>query len=209
MECGLDIFMESAFERTARLLLTEPNKRWTGIELSQRTGYSRAMTSRILTQLERDVVVAKPYKNQFVLVEPIRLLTLWSCKRRLQQPMYVRTDKSDDDLNAVISKAKGVAVTLFRAAWLRTHYMRTTSYELYVDSGMVERFVRSVGRVSESPERVSIFPAEDVAVFHGSEKIDGLPLVSVPQNFVDLMSFGGAGPRVALQLGTATGLLGV
>lgn len=201
--------MESAFERTARLLLTEPGKRWTGVELSRRTGYSRSMTSRILQQLKRDVVVAKPYKNQFVMVEPIRLLMLWSCRRKLPQPIHVNTKRSDDDLDDIIASAEGVAVTLFRAAWLRTQYMKTTSYELYVDTDKVDRVVRSMGRVSRSPGRVSIFPAEDRSVFLGSEKVNGLPAVSIPQNFVDLMSIGGSGPRVALHLGTATGLLEV
>jgi hypothetical protein len=201
--------MESAFEKTARLLLTEPHKRWTGLELSRRTGYSGAMTSRVLTQLERDVVVAKPYKNQFVLVEPIRLLMLWSCKRRLPTPTYVRTSKSDNDLDAIFARTKGVAVTLFRGAWLRTQYMRTTSYELYVAPEKMQKVVRSLGRISRSPERVSVFPAGDGAVFLGSEKVDGIPVVSVPQNFVDLMSVGGSGPRVALQLGSASGLLKV
>src|SRR4030065_363109 len=112
--------MESAFEKTARLLLTEPQRRWTGLELSQRTGFSRAMTSRILTQLGKDVVVAKPYKNQFILVEPIRLLMLWSSKRKLPPPIYVKTIKSDADLDAIISRTEGVAATLFRGAWLRT-----------------------------------------------------------------------------------------
>ena len=201
--------MESAFEKTARLLLTEPQKRWTGIEISRRTGFSRAMTSRILTQLEREVVVAKPYKNQFILVEPIRLLMLWSSKRKLPPPIYVRTIKSDADLDAIISRTGGVAATLFRGAWLRTQYMRTTSYELYVAPERIERITRSLGKASRFPERISIYPAEDDAVFLGSEKIGGVPAVSIPQNFVDLMSIGGSGPRVALQLGSVTGLLGV
>lgn len=201
--------MESAFERTARLLLTEPQRRWTGLELSRRTGYSTAMTSRILTQLGSDVVVAKPYKNQFVLVEPIRLLMLWSCKRRLPQPIYVRTKRTDDDLDAIIRKTKDVAVTLFRGAWLRAHYMRTTSYELYATPEKIQKLVRSLGRASRSPERISIYPAEDRSVFQGIEKVDGVPVVSVPQNFVDLMCVGGSGPRIALQLGIASDLLEV
>lgn len=201
--------MESAFERTARLLLLEPKRQWTGVELSQRTGYSRAMTSRILKQLERDVVVAKPYKNRFVMVEPIRLLMLWSCRRKLPSPVYVRTSKSEDDLESEIAKMKGVAVTLFRGAWLRTQYMRTSSYELYVDPKRIDQSARNIGRVSKSPERISLFPADDPSVFLGSQRIRGLLAVSLPQNFVDLMSIGGSGPRVALQMGTATGLLGV
>jgi len=201
--------MESAFEKTARVLLTEPQKRWTGIEISRRTGFSRAMTSRILTQLEREVVVAKPYKNQFILVEPIRLLMLWSSRRQLPPPTYVRTNKSDDDLDAIISKTNGVTTTLFRGAWLRTQYMKTTSYELYVEPERMAKVVQSLGRVSRSPERVSLYSAEDGAVLLGSEKVSGIPVVSIPQNFVDLMSIGGSGPRVALQLGNVTGLLGV
>jgi hypothetical protein len=87
--------------------------------------------------------------------------------------------------------------------------MRTTSYELYVATSDLGRFIRSIGRRSESPERISVFLAEDSSVFLGKDEVDGLPIVSVPQNFVDLMSVGGSGPRVALQIGTATGLLGV
>lgn len=167
------------------------------------------MTSRILTQLERDVVVAKPYKNQFVLVEPIRLLMLWSCRCTLPPPTYVRTTRSDGDLDAIISRMEGVALTLFRGAWLRTQYMKTTSYELYAAPEKLQKVVRLLGRVSRSPERVSVYPATDEMVFLGSEKVDGIPVVSIPQNFVDLMSVGGSGPRVALQMGNATGLLKV
>ena len=201
--------MESAFEKTARLLLTEPKKNWTGVELSARTGYSKGMTSRVLKQLEREVVVAKPYKNRFVLVEPIRLLVLWSCRRRMPEPVYVESSKSDAQLDAAVAKMKGVALTQFRGAWLRTHYMRTTSYELYVPKGKVNPAAKALGRISESPQRISLLPAEDNDVFLGSERVGGLPVVSLPQNFVDLMCTGGPGPRVALQLGISSRMLGV
>ena len=201
--------MESAFEKTARLLLTEPKKNWTGVELSARTGYSKGMTSRVLQQLVREVVVAKPYKNRFVLVEPIRLLVLWSCRRRMPEPVYVESSKSDAQLDAAVAKMKGVALTQFRGAWLRTHYMRTTSYELYVPKGKVNPAAKALGRISESPQRISLLPAEDNDVFLGSERVGGLPLVSLPQNFVDLMCTGGSGPRVALQLGISSGMLEV
>jgi len=201
--------MESAFEKTARLLLTEPKKNWTGVELSARTGYSKGMTSRVLKQLEREVVVAKPYKNRFVLVEPIRLLVLWSCRRRMPEPVYVESSKSDAQLDAAVAKMKGVALTQFRGAWLRAHYMRTTSYELYVPKGKVDTAAKALGKISESPQRISLLPAEDNDVFLGSERVGGLPVVSLPQNFVDLMCTGGSGPRVALQLGISSRMLGV
>ena len=201
--------MESAFEKTARLLLTEPKKNWTGVELSARTGYSKGMTSRVLQQLVREVVVAKPYKNRFVLVEPIRLLVLWSCRRRMPEPVYVESSKSDAQLDAAVAKMKGVALTQFRGAWLRAHYMRTTSYELYVPKGKVNPAAKALGKISESPQRISLLPAEDNDLFLGSERVGGLPVVSLPQNFVDLMCTGGSGPRVALQLGISSRMLGV
>ena len=201
--------MESAFEKTARLLLTEPRKNWTGVELSARTGYSKGMTSRVLKQLEREVVVAKPYKNRFVLVEPIRLLVLWSCKRRMPEPVYVESSKSDAQLDAAVAKMKGVALTQFRGAWLRAHYMRTTSYEMYVAKGKMDSAAKALGRISGSPQRLSLLPAEDNDVFLGSQRVGGLPVVSLPQNFVDLMCTGGSGPRVALQLGISSRMLGV
>ena len=163
--------MESAFEKTARLLLTEPKKNWTGVELSARTGYSKGMTSRVLQQLVREVVVAKPYKNRFVLVEPIRLLVLWSCRRRMPEPVYVESSKSDAQLDAAVAKMKGVALTQFRGAWLRAHYMRTASYELYVAIGKVNLAAKALGRISESPQRISLLPAEDNDLFLGSERV--------------------------------------
>jgi hypothetical protein len=87
--------------------------------------------------------------------------------------------------------------------------MRTTSYEIYAAPEEMQKVVQSIGRPSRSPERVSIYPAEHGAFFQGIERIKRVPVVSVPQNFVDLMSVGGSGPRVALQLGNASGLLKV
>lgn len=199
--------MESAFEKVARLLLTEPKRSWMGVELSARSGYSRGMISRVLKQLEQETVVAKPYKNRFVLVEPIRLLVLWSCRRRLPDPVYIESDKQESELDRAIAKMKGVALTQFRGAWLRAHYMRTISYELYVPRAKLSSAAKALGRVSDSPQHVSLLPADDKDVFLGCEQIEGLPVVSVPQNFVDLMCTGGSGPRVALNLGISTKLL--
>jgi hypothetical protein len=200
--------MESAFEKTARLLLTHPKKDWTGVELSTQTGYSPGMISRVLQQLGREVVVAKPYKNRFVLVEPIRLLFLWSCKRKLPAPIYVDSGKTEPELDELVRKVDGVALTGFRGAWLRNRYMWTSSYELYASKDRIQSIARSLGRRSKSPGRISLMPAEE-DVFIGSERVDGLPVVSLPQNFVDLMCTGGSGPRVAMHLGIASGLLGV
>lgn len=198
--------MESAFEKIARLLLTEPKKEWTGVELSVQSGYSRGMVSRVLKQLEQDVVVAKPYKNRFVLIEPIRLLVLWSCRRRLPEPIYIESHRSEADLDRIISVTKGVALTQFRGAWLRNHYMRTTSYELYVMNGRESAVARALGKRSDIPQRISLLPA-DKSVFLRSERVERMPVVSVPQNFVDLMCTGGSGPRVALHLGISSGLV--
>lgn len=200
--------MESAFERIARLLLAESRKDWTGVELSERAGCSTAMTSRVLKRLEREAVVARPFKNRIALVEPVRLLVLWSCQRTMPEAVYVKSSKTENEVDRVISEMKHVALTQYRAAWLRTQYMKTRSYELYVRPHNLTAVADRLGKRTEDPQLISLLPTED-HVFAGSERIGGLPVVSVPQNFVDLMCAGGSGPRVALQLGLSTGLLKV
>jgi len=57
---------------------------------------------------------------------------------------------------------------------LRTHYMRTTSYELFVAKGKVEPAAKALGKISESPQRISLMPAKDGDVF--SQTTSLLPL---------------------------------
>jgi len=199
--------VESSAERLYRLLLLDPRAAWTQKDLAARAGCSRGYVSRVIGSLTSAGVVARPYRNRVVLASPAKLLTLWAGRRSLPPPTYVATKRSLEQTEASLADRPGVALTLFRAAWHRTKFMRTASLEAYVLSTELSFAVRRLGAPSAEPTSVALYPAEG-AELEGLERLDGLPLVSVPQNFVDLMATGGQGPRVAFHLARAHGLLG-
>lgn len=199
--------MESSTERLYRLLLLDPKAAWTQKDLASRAGCSRGYVSRVIGSLTSAGVVARPYKNRVVLASPAKLLTLWAGRRVLPPPTYVAAKRSLEQTEASLADRPGVALTLFRAAWHRTKFMRTASLEAYVLAAELPSAVRRLGAASPEPTSLALYPAEGPEL-EGVERLDGMPLVSVPQNFVDLIAAGGQGPRVAFQLARAHGLLG-
>ena len=199
--------MEPAAERLYRLLLLDPKAAWTQKNLAARAGCSRGYVSRVVGSLTAAGVVARPYKNRVVLAGPAKLLTLWASRRVLPPATFVATPRPLEEVEASLADRPGTALTLFRAAWHRTKFMRTTTVEAYVLASELPSAVRRLGSTSPEPTSVSLYPAEGPEL-EGLERLGGLPLVSVPQNFVDLMAVGGQGPRVAFHLARAHGLLG-
>jgi len=199
--------MESSTERLYRLLLLDPKAAWMQKDLASRAGCSRGYVSRVIGSLTAAGVVARPFKNRVVLASPAKLLTLWAGRRVLPPPTFVATQRSLDEVEAALADLPAAALTLFRAAWHRTKFMRTSSLEAYVLAADLPAAVRRIGAESPEPTSVALYPAEGPEL-EGVERLGGVPLVSVPQNFVDLMAAGGQGPRVAFQLARAYGLLG-
>lgn len=194
--------METARDRVYRLLLTYPREPWTQKDLAARAGCSRGYVSRVVDALVTSGVLTRPYKNRTVLLGPAKLLTLWASRRTLPAPVHVATDLGAADVEARLLENPGTALTLFRAAWHRTKFMATSGVEAYVRQEDLERVADCLGERSAEPTSVALYPAQGPE-FEGVERIDGRPLVSVPQNVVDLMAIGGQGPRVALHLAHA------
>lgn len=199
--------METATERLYRLLLTYPQASWTQKELAARAGCSRGYVSRVAGALVAEGVLGRPYKNRVVLAAPTKLLLRWGSRRTLPPPTYVAASGDPETVEGRLREHPRVALTLFRAAWHRTQFLRTDSLEAYVPRDRVQAVARALGTPAEEPTSLVLYPAEGPE-FEGMERVQGLPLVSVPQNVVDLLAVGGQGPRVALHLARARGLLG-
>lgn len=200
--------METARERLYRLVLINPKASWSQKDLADRAGCSRGYVSRVVAVLVASGVLGRPYKNRVVLTGPTRLLTLWASRRQLPRPTFVATPRTPEEIEAVLRGFDGVALTLFRAAWHRTKFMATSSLEAYVSRARLPELVERLGTPAPEPTSVALYPT-DGPELEGLEWIEGVPVVSVPQNVVDLMAVGGQGPRVALQLARAHGLLEV
>ncbi len=198
--------VDTATERLYRLLLTYPRESWIQKDLAARAGCSRGHTSRVVAALVSAGALARPYKNRVVLTSPAKLLTLWAARRVLPPPAFVATDRDPETVEDLLRESSGVGLTLFRAAWHRTKFLMTRTVEMYVPGAELRDWIDRLGSASEDPARVVLYPTAG-AELEGLERIDGLPLVSVPQTYVDLIAVGGQGSRVAIHLARAAGLL--
>ncbi|MEA3254704.1 MAG: hypothetical protein U9Q22_02595 [Candidatus Altiarchaeota archaeon] len=199
--------MENSTEKIIRLLLTYPDRKWMQKDLAEETHCSRAFVSKLMHRFQSENIIARPYKNQVVLVGFSKLLNKWSGMRKLPEPVYIETTFSEEEIEGLLRKQKDYVLTLFRAAWYRTKFMKTNSFEVYVSPGNLERFMSGFGDRTTNPAKFIIYECGE-QVFEGMEVVEGLNLVSVVQNYVDLMSFGGTGNRVAFNLGEKYGLIG-
>ncbi|HEY5605876.1 MAG TPA: hypothetical protein VIL45_05065 [Thermoplasmata archaeon] len=196
--------METARERIYRLLLTHPKQSWMQKDLAARAGCSRGHASRVVEALTVMGVLARPFKNRVVLTGPAKLLTLWASQRRLPPPTYVETARTQEELEAEIEGSPGTGLTLFRAAWHRTKFMATSTVEIYAPRTAIAALANRLGSPAAEPTTVSLYPTEGPEL-EGIERVGSVPLVSVPQNVVDLMAVGGQGPRVAIHLARVYG----
>jgi len=199
--------MENSTEKITRLLLTHPKRKWMQKDIAETAGCSRAYVSKLMQRFHSENIIARPYKNQVVLIGFSRLLNKWAGMRKLPEPIYIETSLSEEEIEESMRKEKDYALTLFRAAWYRTKLMRTDSFEMYVLAEDIERFAGNFGDRIENPTNFIIYGSEK-QIFEGMEAVGKLRLVSVVQNYVDLMSFGGTGSRVAFNLGERYGLIG-
>lgn len=183
-------------EKIARLLLTNPNKKWKQRELVLATGFSKGFISQQIKELSEENIISK-VENRIVLTDFSKLLTKWAGIRKLPRPTYFKGE-SIEKIEDKLKKSKvDYALTLFRAAWHRIKFLKVEKVELYVKRNDFEKIKRILGK-EEIVGNVEVYVDDDSLI--GKEKINGLNLVSVVQNYVDLVCVGGNGTRVALQL---------
>lgn len=200
--------METSTEKIIRILLTYPKKKWMQKGLAEKVNCSNAFVSKLMKRFHSENIISKPYKNQVILVGYSKLLNKWVGIRKLSKPIYIESSLSEKEIENLLKKdGERYALTLFRAAWYRTKFMKTNSFEIYVPLDKIEKFAAKFGNIVEGPTNFSIYKCRE-EIFEGMEIIDELNLVSIVQNYVDLMSFGGSGARVAFKLGEKYGLIG-
>lgn len=197
--------METATEKITRLLLTYPKRSWTQKELADRVDCSKAFLSKLAKKFAAKGIIS--HGKEIILLSPTRLLNIWCSLRELPTPVYIKTDKGKEKVLRELKKREDYCLTLFSAAWFRIKFMRTDRIEAYITRKEANSFIKKFGEKSKNPTNFIIFPAEE-SIFEGSELVDDVRLVSVIQNYVDLMSYGGTGTRVAMRLAEKYKLLG-
>lgn len=200
---------EDATGRLYRAFLTAPGKSWSQRELARAAGCSPTLVSRTVSRLQEAGALARPYRNRVVLTGPFSLLLRWAVRHRLPRPVYVRTDLTTEGVERELARSGVAAVTLFRGAWHRIRELEARVVESYVSAPAIDSLARRLGRITHRPSTAGavLLPSHGPELVSG-DIVDGVPLVAVAQNCVDLLAIGGQGPRAAVELARRTWILG-
>lgn len=189
--------MESSTEKIIRMLLTHPKQKWRQNDMAEKSSCSKAFVSKLMKKFQEENIIARPYKNQVVLIGFSKLLNKWANIRKMPEPIYIETTLSEEEIEELLKDEEDYALTLFRAAWYRIKFMRTDSFEIYVRKP--EKFIKKFGKKVNEPTNFVVYKGEQ-QIFESIEIVNDFKLVSVVQDYADLMSVGGSGARVAFEL---------
>jgi hypothetical protein len=197
---------ETATEKIARALLLHPKKRWKQVQLAAEAGCSKAFVSKLTKKFLADGIIVRP-KTEILLLCPTKLLNEWIKIHTLPRPVYIQSKFSKEQILQKLKRSKDYALTGFSAAWYRIKYMKTNRIEMYVLKKDIPKWIARFGNRSSHPTNFILYPA-DRKLLLLKDHVEGLALVPVVQNFVDLMTYGGSGSRVAMKLAMKYRLFG-
>ena len=200
--------METATEKMIRLFLLYPKKRWKQVELARKSRCSKAFVSKFTKKMAAEGIFARPKPQEIMLLSGMKLLNIWCSIRKLPKTVYIKTKLSKPQIEKMLKKEKGYCLTLFSAAWYRLKFMKTGKIESYVEKGKIKKFVKRFGMTSKNPTNFIVFPSGSY-ILENSEKINGICLVNIIQNYVDLVSSGGTGMRVADEIDKKYNIRGI
>ncbi len=191
-------------ERILRVLLSNPDKKWKTKELAQTAEVSLGQVSNVKTLLvDREWVEPKSFR----LVEPGQLLEAWrtayQSDRNQKRDFYsfAKANELEFSLADICRKVDiSYALTGFSAAARRVPFVRYQRAMAYV-SGDIETIINCLElKEVDSGANLSIFIPYDDGVFYGNEEYEEVRVVSVVQNYLDLMGNSGRGEEAARAL---------
>jgi len=196
--------------RIVRTLLSDSKRTWRQNELIQRTGATTGLVSRIVTHLTRQGFLKKTDVRRFHVVSATTLLDAWAqadnFSRRAVTYRFSALTADPVALAKTINRVfaredRQFAFTQWLAAWLRHPYTEPPVVSLYVTQLPTQNLLDEIGfqQVSEAG-RVWLHVPVDEGVFRETQLIQGLPLVSDAQIYLDLLKTGLRGPEQAQAL---------
>ncbi len=192
-------------QRLARLFLSRPNETWGQVGLSKAAGLSLGLVSRLLQHYETQGW-AEGRRNDWRLTNRDNLLDAWAAADRwskridLQEYDFLETDKNAfaGRFYRSLNHAFRIAYTQWLAATLRH-----PSGNIPVISAYCERFPTPGEETLVGLRRVAgggkiwLLSPIDPGVFQETRQINGIPLVSDAQIYLDLLQVGLRGPDQA------------
>jgi len=183
-------------------------KDWKLSDLIKLSSSTKGHVSKVIKKLEEQSIVTKTDRHTIIVIDLPKLLNYWISLKKLPRPYYLDTKEDTKEIERRLKKSDiEYSISFFRAAWHRLKLLKIEKIEMYVLEKDLNKIFRLVGR-PKPYGKVEVYPATKMDIF-GFEKIAGLRLVPLTQNYVDLMCVGGNGSRIALELAKKYDLYGV
>jgi len=182
--------------RLCRILLSHPEKNWHQIDLSRISGLTKGYVSILMKKfLEEGYVIFS--KSGYHLANPDVLLNEWTQTYRFnrfegRKSYAVAMKDYRDGLKKVAGQLKGAGIPFAFTGWssasIRAPYMEPPLMMAYV--GQLPDKLPGIHPV-DSGGNLSLYKPMDEGRFQEGMEIDGLPLVSDVQTYLDLKNLPG------------------
>ena len=181
--------------RIARWLLIHADQLMSQREIVQATDMDEGFTSRIISRLEEEGLIARNKEGLIRVLDPDLLLDSWRERYSFSKHQIIQghvVARSSDELlkkvtYLLLKKRVPHAATGLAAAWLYTRFSGFRIVSLYLKSRPPDEILNLLG-FREEPRGANlwlVFP-KDGGVFQGSEEVGGVRCVHPVQVYLDL-----------------------
>lgn len=181
--------------RVARWLLMHPGEAMLQREISQATGVSEGLVSRIVSRLEEDHYVARESDGRIHVSNPELLLRAWQDEYRFSKHTIIKghvAARSGDALTRAVADVLSTAdvkhaATGLSAAWQLTRFAGFRIATFFVEEEPL-RSLKSELKFRDDSRGANLWLVvpNDIGVFQGAENRDGVHCVHPVQAFLDL-----------------------
>ena len=194
--------------RVLRVLLQGPLKPWKVVDLEEASSTSLGTVSTVRKELLKELW-ADDSDRGLKITKPDAVLDAWakadSWKRRTTVSEYSLLIHDQDEVARKLHQlveAQEHAFTQWYGALLRRPHTTTDIITLYVEAFPEEHFIKGelLGRRVESGGTLRLVEPKDRGVFIGMQHMEGLPVVSDIQLYLDLIDAGMRGDEAAREL---------
>jgi hypothetical protein len=190
-----------------RVLLVHSDRRWRQKELVAASGLSQPRSSKVLSALEDQGLVAREGDGTFRVVDVEGLLDAWSDSYRYDRQDIVRVHATGDGIK--LARELGDRLdeldvthwfTGLPAAWAYTHFARFRLVSVFVsaDPEIIAEDLRL--RPTDRGENIHLLAAAEQRLEIGHARPDGIRCVHPTQVYVDLLGLPERAPEAAARL---------
>lgn len=181
--------------RIARWLLIHADKGMSQRELALNTDMDEGFTSRIISRLEEEGLVARKNDGSIRVPDPNLLLDSWREAYDFKKHQILKGHIAERSSNEILYKIPTLliknnmshAATGLGAAWLYTRYTGFRTVTFYLKSLPSADLIKKLGfREEPRGSNVWIVIPQDEGVFQGSKQVRGIRCVHPVQAYLDL-----------------------